>query len=107
MPCAPPDHVYTRAGTQATELMWELKDLFDPDYVLNPGVILNRDPLVHVKNLKPSPAAHPLVNRCIECGFCESNCPSRCACEPCGCVRAGVCVYSRGDMLAGVTRCRA
>ena len=66
------------AGTKATELMWELKELFDPDYILNPGVILNKDPLVHVKNLKPSPAANPLVNRCIECGFCESNCPSRC-----------------------------
>eukprot|EP00887_Chlorella_sp_A99_P004004 scaffold11.g4004.t1 len=24
-----------------------------------------------------SPPADPLVNRCIECGFCESNCPSR------------------------------
>jgi hypothetical protein len=29
-------------GTKATELMWELKQLFDPDFVLNPGVILNR-----------------------------------------------------------------
>ncbi|KAI3429690.1 hypothetical protein D9Q98_005775 [Chlorella vulgaris] len=64
-------------GTKATELMWELKELFDPAHILNPGVILNKDPLVHVKNLKPSPAANPLVNRCIECGFCESNCPSR------------------------------
>lgn len=64
-------------GAKATELMWELKGLFDPEYVLNPGVILNRDPMVHVKNLKPSPTASPLVNRCIECGFCESNCPSR------------------------------
>jgi D-lactate dehydrogenase len=27
--------------------------------------------------LKPSPAASPIVNRCIECGFCESNCPSK------------------------------
>ena len=64
-------------GAKATELMWELKEIFDPDYVLNPGVILNRDPMVHVKNLKPSPTASKLVNRCIECGFCESNCPSR------------------------------
>lgn len=64
-------------GAKATELMWELKELFDPDYVLNPGVILNKDPLIHVKNLKPSPTANDLVNRCIECGFCESNCPSR------------------------------
>lgn len=64
-------------GTQAFELMWELKELFDPNYVLNPGVILNGDPDVHKKSLKPSPPAHPLVDRCIECGFCESNCPSR------------------------------
>lgn len=28
-------------GTTAYELMWQLKELFDPDYVLNPGVILN------------------------------------------------------------------
>jgi hypothetical protein len=29
-------------GAKATELMWELKGLFDPGFVLNPGVILNR-----------------------------------------------------------------
>lgn len=63
--------------SQAYDLMWELKELFDPEYVLNPGVILNKDPNAHIKFLKPSPAANPLVNRCIECGFCESNCPSR------------------------------
>ena len=64
-------------GTKAYEIMWELKELFDPDYILNPGVILNKDLDVHKKALKPSPVANDLVNRCIECGFCESNCPSR------------------------------
>lgn len=64
-------------GTKAYELMWELKDLFDPEFVLNPGVVLNRDPNAHIKFLKPSPVASPIVNRCIECGFCESNCPSK------------------------------
>jgi len=64
-------------GAKATELMWQLKEMFDPEFVLNPGVILNHDLDVHLKNLKPSPAASALVNRCIECGFCESNCPSR------------------------------
>ena len=29
-------------GTKAYNLMWQLKELFDPSYVLNPGVILNR-----------------------------------------------------------------
>jgi len=64
-------------GYKATEYMWELKAMFDPDFVLNPGVILNRDEEIHAKALKPSPVADDLVNRCIECGFCESNCPSR------------------------------
>lgn len=64
-------------GTKAYELMWELKQLFDADFVLNPGVILNRDPDSHRKFLKPSPVASDIINRCIECGFCESNCPSK------------------------------
>lgn len=29
-------------GTKAYDLMWEIKELFDPEYVLNPGVLLNR-----------------------------------------------------------------
>ena len=36
-----------------------------------------QDPHVHLKNLKPAPISSPLVDSCIECGFCESNCPSR------------------------------
>lgn len=36
-------------GSTAYELMWQLKELFDPNYVLNPGVILNA-----VRHLYPS-----------------------------------------------------
>ena len=64
-------------GRKATDIMWELKELFDPDYVLNPGVILNNDPDIHRKSLKLSPPSSAIVDRCIECGFCEKNCPSR------------------------------
>jgi ferredoxin len=64
-------------GSKAYELMWEIKGIFDPDFVLNPGVILNKDPDCHRKFFKPSPVASPIVDRCIECGFCESNCPSK------------------------------
>ncbi len=64
-------------GADAYRLMWQLKVLFDPDHLLNPGVILNRDDDVHLKNLKPLPAADALVDKCIECGFCEPICPSR------------------------------
>ena len=63
-------------GKQATDLMRRIKQLFDPQNLLNPGVILNDDPMSHLKHLKPMPAAEALVDRCIECGFCEPLCPS-------------------------------
>ena len=64
-------------GQDAYRLMQEIKRLLDPTGILNPGVILNDDAKVHLKNLKPMPAADPLVDKCIECGFCEPVCPSR------------------------------
>ena len=63
-------------GKQATALMRQIKALFDPDNLLNPGVILTDDPQAHLKQLKPMPAAEDLIDRCIECGFCEPQCPS-------------------------------
>lgn len=63
-------------GRQATDLMRAIKALFDPEGLLNPGVILNDDPQAHLKHLKPMPAAEEIVDRCIECGFCEPLCPS-------------------------------
>jgi D-lactate dehydrogenase len=63
-------------GKDATDLMRKIKRLFDPDKLLNPGVILNDNPHAHLENLKPMPAAEDIVDRCIECGFCEPLCPS-------------------------------
>lgn len=63
-------------GRDALSLMRRIKDLFDPRGILNPGVILNDDPEAHLANLKDLPAAHPVVDKCTECGFCESHCPS-------------------------------
>ncbi|WP_330959289.1 FAD-binding and (Fe-S)-binding domain-containing protein [Photobacterium sp. 53610] len=64
-------------GKDAYQLMLRIKQLFDPQGLLNPGVIINDNPLAHITHLKPMPAADPLVDRCIECGFCEPVCPSR------------------------------
>jgi len=63
-------------GATAYQLMVEIKDLLDPEALLNPGVVLNPDPTVHLKNFKPMPAADPLVDACMECGFCEPLCPT-------------------------------
>ncbi|HSN91178.1 MAG TPA: FAD-binding and (Fe-S)-binding domain-containing protein [Anaeromyxobacteraceae bacterium] len=64
-------------GARAYGLMRRVKALLDPEGILNPGVILNDDPRVHLANLKALPPAHEIVDRCTECGFCEPRCPSR------------------------------
>ncbi|WP_298718552.1 FAD-binding and (Fe-S)-binding domain-containing protein [uncultured Oceanisphaera sp.] len=64
-------------GKEGYALMQRIKALLDPGGILNPGVILNQDPEAHLKNLKPLPAADDIVDKCIECGFCEAVCPSR------------------------------
>ncbi|HUG52722.1 MAG TPA: FAD-binding and (Fe-S)-binding domain-containing protein, partial [Vicinamibacteria bacterium] len=64
-------------GGRAYEVMRRIKSLLDPDGILNPGVILNDDPEVHLKDLKAIPTISPTADKCIECGFCEPRCPSR------------------------------
>ena len=63
-------------GEEAYELMCAIKDIFDPRQIINPGVIINDDAKLHLKNLKPLPAVDEIVDTCIECGFCESSCLS-------------------------------
>jgi D-lactate dehydrogenase len=63
-------------GAEAYKLMKEIKAIFDPKNLLNPGVIINPDPQSHLKNLKPLPTANEIVDKCIECGFCEPSCVS-------------------------------
>ncbi len=69
--------VETEWGADAYAIMRDLKSLFDPDHMLNPGVMINADPQTHVTNLKSMSLVSPEVDKCIECGFCESKCPSR------------------------------
>ena len=91
-------------GDKAYEVMKELKAIFDPDGLLNQGVIFNDDPECFIKCLKPLPVLDydfksipdggsylmdsklstaketieqvKRANKCIECGFCEVNCMS-------------------------------
>jgi len=64
-------------GSTATEMMWRIKELADPQGILGPGVVLNRDPGVHLRNLQSIPEIEEVATKCIECGFCEPVCPSR------------------------------
>ncbi|MCB9279437.1 MAG: FAD-binding oxidoreductase [Lewinellaceae bacterium] len=64
-------------GPDAYRIMKRLKHLIDPENLLNPGIVITEDPLTHLHNLKVLPVVEAEVDRCIECGFCESSCPSR------------------------------
>ncbi len=91
-------------GEKAFDAMKELKAIFDPEGLLNQGVIFNDDPDCFIKWLKPLPVLDydfdsvpdggkylmdpslstaketveqvKRANKCIECGFCEVNCMS-------------------------------
>jgi D-lactate dehydrogenase len=57
--------------------MREIKQLFDPDRLLNPGVILSDDATRPPARPKSRcRIADAIVDKCIECGFCEPVCPS-------------------------------
>ena len=76
-------------GSKAFGVMKRIKEIFDPQNILNPGVIFNDDPECCFKNFKALPMLKPAdgapeetiqayakINKCIECGFCEVNCVS-------------------------------
>lgn len=69
--------VETEWGPEAYSIMKRLKACIDPNNLLNPGVIVNEDAQVHIRNLKGLPSVEEEVDRCIECGYCEHRCPSR------------------------------
>src|ERR1700678_1805950 len=66
-------------GEKATAMMWRIKQLADPHGILAPDVILTHNPILHLENLKSFPQIEGVTgsSQCIECGFCESVCPSR------------------------------
>jgi FAD/FMN-containing dehydrogenases len=76
-------------GSEAFEVMRRIKRAFDPEGLLNPGVIFNDDPECYIRDFKALPVLSPApgapsetieayrkINKCIECGFCEVNCVS-------------------------------
>lgn len=69
--------VRTEWGDFLFEIMCEVKELFDPDTLLNPGVLINEDLEAYIQGLKNPVATSPHIDMCVECGFCVPVCPSR------------------------------
>lgn len=70
-------YVRRQYGDELYDVMREVKRLLDPHGLLNPGILLNDDPTVHIAHLKSTPTVEAEVDRCVECGYCEPVCPSR------------------------------
>lgn len=69
--------IATEWGDDGYQVMQTIKQLFDGKNILNPGVIINPDKNSHIKHLKTMPSSDEIIDKCIECGFCESVCPSK------------------------------
>lgn len=64
-------------GVELYQVMVAIKQAFDPDGILNPGVIISDDPLGHISHLKSVPDIEQEADSCVECGYCELVCPSK------------------------------
>ncbi len=64
-------------GEKAYKIHKQIKELFDPNGLLNPDVIITNDKEIHTKNLKSIYPIEEHLDMCMECGFCERICPSK------------------------------
>ncbi len=64
-------------GEELYQVMVDLKKLIDKRNILNPGIIINENANIHIENLKVSPVIDQEVDKCVECGYCETVCPSK------------------------------
>ncbi|RYV52771.1 FAD-binding and (Fe-S)-binding domain-containing protein [Pengzhenrongella frigida] len=70
-------YVRRQYGDELYEVMREVKRLFDPAGMLNPGVLMDDDPKAHLRHIKSAPPVAEEVDRCVSCGYCEPVCPSK------------------------------
>ena len=72
-------YVRSEWGDDAYDIMLDIKRLFDPQGVFNPDVIITRDSLLHIRNLKllAEVEVSEIVGQCTECCFCGRMCPSK------------------------------
>ncbi|TVU59309.1 FAD-binding oxidoreductase [Paenarthrobacter nitroguajacolicus] len=70
-------YVRRQYGDELYDVMRTVKRLFDPAGMLNPGVVMDEDPMAHLRHIKTAPPVAEEVDRCVSCGYCEPVCPSK------------------------------
>ena len=69
-------YVQVQFGDFLYQQMQRVKKAFDPQGIMNPGVIFPASETEYLENLKQVSQVDELVDSCVECGYCESSCPS-------------------------------
>ena len=69
-------YVEAQFGSELYDLIKRIKTAFDPNNILNPGTIIPATATEYLENLKAVPEVDKIVDSCVECGYCESSCPS-------------------------------
>lgn len=69
-------------GSEIYAMMKRVKQLADPQNILNPGVLISDNPNTHLEHIKEMTPINDHfhvhnLDSCIECGLCEPVCPSR------------------------------
>jgi D-lactate dehydrogenase len=71
------EYVEKQWGSALYQQMQKLKKLIDPNDICNPGIVLpsGRKEFDEVGHKATVPVAAE-IDKCVECGFCETSCPS-------------------------------
>lgn len=69
--------VATEWGSELYEVMKKIKEICDPNGMLNKDVIISDHPTIHLEHIKNIPILNNETDLCVSCGFCEPVCPSR------------------------------
>jgi len=67
-------------GSEIINLMYKIKELFDPNRILNPGIGKGEKQLIRISRksrLLKNQNDKLLSLKCMRCGFCIATCPSR------------------------------
>lgn len=70
-------YVQQQWGSKIYNWMREIKKTIDPENIMNAGVLIDLNGDSYPDIFKENTIVDASIDRCVDCGFCESQCPSR------------------------------